>query len=78
MASLITVVGTVRLPATGNIDTDAAAQEKLREAVVDLIAAHGGVLVPCGWAPDEDTIADAAGVEYGDIEVFDLNPPRPR
>lgn len=45
--------------------------EKIRE----LLGAQGWTVVPCDWAPDADTIADA--VEADTVEVIDFNPSSP-
>lgn len=43
----------------------------IERAVRDALAAVGADLVPCNWAPDPDTIADATAADR--IELVDLN-----
>lgn len=78
----VTIVATVAVP------DDALWDKILASSMHDLVEAHGLRLVPCGWAPDPDTIADAIGPVDGGTEnvdpvglaarvtVLDMNPPR--
>lgn len=71
----VTYVATVRLSARGSEPATAAAVDRLRDAILDLLAEYGAELLPCGWAPDGDTITDAIGGGRP-VTVVDMNPPR--
>ncbi|MEU0078518.1 hypothetical protein ABZY58_11530 [Micromonospora tulbaghiae] len=63
---VVTVVATLDL---GNVPP-AAVEAEIRATLARL----GARLVPCGWAPDPDTIADCTGADR--VDVLDLNPNR--
>jgi hypothetical protein len=59
------------LVATGYTET--ADPEDIDSAVRAALASVGVELIPCAWAPDLDTVADAADLAYGDLTLIDLN-----
>lgn len=65
MTQTATVVATVNRPAD-------VSEERLRAAVEETLAVLGCELIPCGWAPDPDTIAECSEVD--EVSVVDLNP----
>lgn len=64
--NLTTVVATV--------DLGGVPRERVEAEIRAALAKLGARLVPCGWAPDPDTIADHTDADR--VEVLDLNPAR--
>lgn len=64
---IVTVVATVLLP--DNLD-------RFRARLEEFLLAQGTYVVPCDWAPDPDTIADAINPDWAPVEVLDLSPTR--
>lgn len=62
-----TIVVTVKLAD----DTDLI---QLGDLVALSVEDLGAEIVPCNWAPDMDTVADATGVDFDNIVLIDLNP----
>lgn len=73
---LVTVTATVYMP--GRVTDPAAWRQALAEHVREALAFVGARLVPCDWAPDPDTIAEACGLDpaHEPVTVLDLNPAR--
>lgn len=49
-------------------------QAAIQKALNNLYFGFNTDIVPCDWAPDMDTVADATRVDYDDIVLIDLNP----
>ncbi|MEV4437512.1 hypothetical protein AB0K09_00595 [Streptomyces sp. NPDC049577] len=64
-SELATIVATVELP-------EGVTPADLQAAVEQALAGLRARLVPCGWAPDPDTIGDVMGARS--VTVVDLNP----
>jgi hypothetical protein len=54
------------------VDMRGVSPAALETEVRATLARLGVELIPCGWAPDPDTIAELAGADR--LHVIDLNP----
>lgn len=72
---LVTVVATIRTTAD-----EARIRAAFLNAIETPLEEYDTALVPCGWAPDPDTIADCTDpldpdeADLHRVEVIDLNP----